>query len=117
MRLELGAMRAAIREEFDDLDLLPGLDGLRIGDPRVVLAFGQLRDGAAAREGGGQQHEKRPAEQLQFTKAHGVSWGMACITHRRSISLTARPGGRRWSRRGCREFRAMAPPGRAALNC
>src|SRR6478609_11277190 len=31
---------------------------------------------------------------------------MACITRRRSISLTSRPVERRWYRRTCREFRA-----------
>src|ERR1700757_1861400 len=47
-------MRAAVGKELDDLDLLAGLDRLRILEPRVFLAFGQLRRGGERERQGGQ---------------------------------------------------------------
>ena len=41
-RLEIIAVRAAVREEFDHLDFLPRFDRLSVLEPRVILAFDGL---------------------------------------------------------------------------
>ena len=59
-RLEFAAMRAAVGKELDDLDLLAGLDRLRILEPQILVAFlrrGHLR-GRAKRQRRGECRQR-----------------------------------------------------------
>jgi hypothetical protein len=75
MRFELAAMRAAVREELDHLDVLAGVDRNILLEAHVLTAFGQaLRAGACGKRRGNPQHgDETPAkggEDRVTTHAH-----------------------------------------------
>ena len=61
-------MRTAVGKELDDLDLLPGIDGVRNLQPRVLLALDQLRGDRA-----GQRNRREDANDLQYETLHCCS--------------------------------------------
>ena len=83
MRLEVGAMRAAVREELDDLDLLAGLDRHRRLEAHVVLAFDHLRRRRATRA---RARRERSARQ-RAARAGSIG-------HRRALHMDGSTAGR-----------------------
>ena len=108
-RLELGAMRAAVREELDHLDLLAGLDRLRILEARVVLAFVSCAAAlpSRTRAAASSDEQRSAAIRVQSRMLHGVSWGIGMRNEPARASMTA-VGRTSLVRRACGEFRAHA---------
>ena len=67
-RLEVVAMRAAIREELDDLDLLARFHWLRIFEPHIILPLDQV--GRARRSHG---EPRKRAQKMHRQSLHQCS--------------------------------------------